>query len=117
MKTLTQKEIIDLVRAKKLSPEALRPYQEVEDKKEVSGDRLLIKDIKDILEAIKNQPKPIVKADIKDILEIIKNQPKPIIKVENIIEKEERKKVRWEFEIIRNSNGDMEKITAVEYDD
>lgn len=114
MKTLTQKEIINLVRAKKLSPKTLKPYQEAEEKKEVSNEKPLIENIKEILEAIKNQPKPV---DIKEILEVIKNQPKPVIKVENVIEKEERKKVRWEFEIVRNSKGEMEKIKAVEYDD
>lgn len=107
MKTLTQKEILELVRTKKLSFGVLKPYKEAEDKKELSNEELLIEAIYSLIDEI-------AKKDNKDILEAIKNQPRPVIKVENVIKEKERKAEKWEFDIIRNNNGFIASVEARE---
>lgn len=108
MKTLTQKEILDLVKAKKLPPSVLKPYQDTEDKpveaEEPSNEDKLIEAIYMLVAAISKNDNG------KAILEAIKNQP--AIKVENIIEKEDNKPEKWEFEIERDEENYIKKIVA-----
>lgn len=110
MKPLTQKEIIELVKAKKLPPSVLKPYQEEEDKpilKESSGDDKLIEAIYMLVAAISKNDNG------KAILEAIKNQPIPEVKVENILPpQKEKEPLKWEFEIVRDDNDKMRKVIA-----
>lgn len=111
MKTLTQKEILELVRTKKLSPDVLKSYKEAEDEEDEKPKEALHEE--KLIEAIYTLVAAIAKNDnSKTIIEAIQNQPRPEIKVENIIEKEDDKPERWEFEILRDGNNMLRKIIA-----
>lgn len=114
MKTLSHKEMMDMVKAKKLSPDIMQPlkdYKMMED--EHSHELLLAEAIRRLAEAIKSQSN---NNDIKALISMLNTQlvaliqkEQPEIVVKNDIPERPR---RWEFEILRDGNNMLRKIIA-----
>lgn len=105
MKTVTQQEIIQLVKDKKLSPHILKPYQEEVEKEEVDNEAKLC-------EAIYALISQLAKGDnSKEIIDAIQNMPVPEVKVENVMPKQDKKE-EWIFDIERDDNNLIQTIKA-----
>lgn len=92
MASLTQQEIIKLIRDKKLPAKYIKPYKEEDDKVDVDNEAKLC-------EAIYALVSQLQKGDnSKGIIEAISNMPVPEVKVENIMPKQDKKE-EWVFEI------------------
>ncbi len=106
MKHITQQEALQLIKDKKISPHVLKPYKEEDIKEDVDNEVRLIDAIYALVSQLANSD------NSKGIVEAIGNLPAPEVKVENVIEKEDKKPEKWEFEIERDEENYIKKIVA-----
>ena len=114
MKSLTQKEILELIKAKKLAPESLHA---VSDYKE---DEVLLAEAINKLSSTNEKAYEMLYKQNKEIKEVIALLYENLTKIVNMripevkVTMPEHKPEEWDFDIIRNSSGFIASVKAKE---
>ncbi len=114
MKPLTQKETLELIKAKKLPPSVLKPYQMTEDEND-DADIVKLAEAIRLLAIALNKADMDSKEEIKELISTLsafikKEQPQPKVIIENNLPDRPNK---WEFDVIRDGNNMIRKVVAI----